>query len=98
MASSFFLEFYYDIIIKKSGENMEKEYLDTVIEITTQEINRCLEEKKKDNNDYNRGIIVGMYYVADSLMDAIKIQNDVNDTNDYTEFIKLVEDLEKKLD
>ena len=77
---------------------MDKEYLDTVIEITTQEINRCLEEKKKNNNDYNRGVIVGMYYVADSLMDAIKIQNDVNDTNDYTEFIKLVEDLEKKLD
>ena len=76
---------------------MDKEYLDTVIEITTQEINRCLEEKKKNNNDYNRGVIVGMYYVADSLMDAIKIQNDVNDTNDYTEFIKLVEDLEKKL-
>lgn len=76
---------------------MEKEYLNNVIEITTKEINRCLEEKQKDNNDYNRGVIVGMYYVADSLMDAIKIQNDVNDTNDYKDFIKLVEDLENKL-
>ena len=77
---------------------MDKEYLDTVIEITTQEINRCLEEKKKSNNDYNRGVIVGMYYVADSLMDAIKIQNDVNDTDNYKDFIELVEELEKKLD
>ena len=77
---------------------MESEYLDNVIEITTNEINRCLEEKKKDNNDFNRGVIVGMYYVADSLMDAIKIQNEVNDTNNYNEYIELVEDLEKNLD
>ncbi len=76
---------------------MKKEYLDTVIKITTQEINRCLEEKEKDNNDYNRGVIVGMYYVADSLMDTLKIQNDVDGTNNYREFIELVEELEKKL-
>ena len=77
---------------------MESQYLDNVIEITTSEINRCLEEKKKDNSDFNRGVIVGMYYVADSLMDAIKIQNDVNDTDNYKDFIDLVEELEKKLD
>ena len=76
---------------------MEKEYLDSVIEIVSQEIKRCLEEKKKNNNDYNRGIVTGMYYVADSLMDEIKVQNDVNDTDDYKEFIELVENLEKNL-
>ena len=76
---------------------MEKEYLDSVIEIVSQEIKRGLEEKKKNNNDYNRGIVTGMYYVADSLMDEIKVQNDVNDTDDYKEFIELVENLEKNL-
>lgn len=76
---------------------MEKEYLDNVIEIVSQEIKRYLEEKKKENNDYNRGIVTGMYYVADSLMDMIKVQNDVNDTDDYKEFIELVENLEKNL-
>ena len=76
---------------------MEKEYLDSVIEIVSQEIKRCLEEKEKNNNDYNRGIVTGMYYVADSLMDEIKVQNDVNDTDDYKEFIELVENLEKNL-
>ena len=76
---------------------MEKEYLDNVIEIVSQEIKRCLEEKEKNNNDYNRGIVTGMYYVADSLMDEIKVQNDVNDTNDYKEFIELVENLEKHI-
>ena len=76
---------------------MEKEYLDSVIDIVSQEVKRCLDEKNKDNNDYNRGIVTGMYYVADSLMDMIKVQNDVNNTNDYKEFIELIENLEKNL-
>ena len=38
---------------------MESEYLDNVIEITTSEINRCLEEKKKVIDIFFRGVLVG---------------------------------------
>lgn len=76
---------------------MEKEYFDSVIEIVSDEIKEHLEEKNKDNSDYNRGVIAGMYYVADSIMDYLKVQNEVEGTNNYTEFIELVENLEKNL-
>mgnify|MGYP000987023098 FL=1 len=32
------------------------------------------------------------------VVDVIKIQNDVNDTDNYKDFIELVEEIEKKLD
>ena len=74
---------------------MDKEYFDTLIENISGFLQEYYEEKKKDNSDFNKGRVMGMYYIADSIKDMIQIQNDVKDENNYEDFIKLVEKIEK---
>lgn len=76
---------------------MEKEYFDNLIEAITIEIKDNWEKKKKNNNDYNNGVLHGMYYVADCIQNRLNIQNDVNDTNIYADYIRLIDEIEKDL-
>ena len=77
---------------------MEKEYFDDLIESITIELKDCYVKKKKDNNDLNKGILIGMYCIADCIQNRLDIQNEINNTNKYENFINLVNKIEKNLD
>ena len=76
---------------------MEKEYFDSLIENISGQLRDFLEIRDKNNNEFNKGVVAGMYYVSDSIKNMLTVQNDVNNTNSYKEFIKLVNDIERKL-
>ena len=75
---------------------MEEELLKDLIGNISEQLEYYVKMKHDDPNEYNKGLVEGMYYVADSLRNAITIQNINNDENKYEDFLQLVDKIEKE--
>ena len=75
---------------------MENDNFDCLIQNITGQLKDYIKINEEENNDYHKGIVHGMYFVADSIQNMLIIQNEINDENKYPDFINLVEEIEQK--
>ena len=77
---------------------MEKEYFDSLIDSVYEEIKECFEEfKNNEDNKELHTLLLGRWMIADTIKNRIDIQNEVNDTEEYLEYVNLINEIEKYL-
>ena len=75
---------------------MKDENFNDLIENISTQLKDYVQMYEEDKNDIHKGIIYGMYYVADSIQNMISIKNEINNESKYIDFINLIEEIEKK--
>lgn len=75
---------------------MKEENFKCLIENITKQLKDYIKMYEENKNDFNQGIISGMYFVADSIQNMLIIQNEITNDNKYVDFIEFVEEFEKK--